>query len=70
MPMPNPAPDIDMMPPPLVPAAAKPPLHALSQFPPHPPEDSLDPEDTEEPKKKKYTKEAWPGKKPTPTLLV
>lgn len=23
-----------------------------------------------EPKKKKYAKEAWPGKKPTPTLLV
>lgn len=23
-----------------------------------------------EPKKKKYAKEAWPGKKPTPSLLV
>jgi len=23
-----------------------------------------------EPKKKKYAKEAWPGKKPMPTLLV
>ena len=24
----------------------------------------------DEPKKKKYAKEAWPGKKPTPSLLV
>lgn len=27
-------------------------------------------ESTKEPKKKKYAKEAWPGKKPLPTLLV
>ena len=26
-------------------------------------------EDEDEPKKKKYAKEAWPGKKPTPSLL-
>lgn len=26
--------------------------------------------DPDEPKKKKYAKEAWPGKKPTPSLLV
>ena len=26
-------------------------------------------EDPDEPKKKKYAKEAWPGKKPTPSLL-
>lgn len=26
--------------------------------------------DSMEPKKKKYAKEAWPGKKPTPSLLV
>lgn len=25
---------------------------------------------TEAPKKKKYAKEAWPGKKPTPSLLI
>ena len=27
-------------------------------------------EDPDEPKKKKYAKEAWPGKKPVPSLLV
>ena len=26
-------------------------------------------EDPDEPKRKKYAKEAWPGKKPTPSLL-
>ena len=29
-----------------------------------------DPTNPLEPKKKKYAKEAWPGKKPTPSLLV
>ena len=28
------------------------------------------PEAVNEPKKKKYAKEAWPGKKPTPSLLI
>ena len=27
-------------------------------------------EDPDEPKKKKYAKEAWPGRKQTPSLLV
>lgn len=59
--LPNPAPDIDMAAPPsLGPSAAS--AHAASveaQF-----------EDPDEPRKKKYAKEAWPGKKPTPSLLV
>ena len=58
LPLPNPAPDIDMeppsvvMPPPSIPIAV---------------EQTI--EDPDEPKKKKYAKEAWPGKKPTPSLL-
>ncbi|KAK6622532.1 hypothetical protein RUM44_002344 [Polyplax serrata] len=51
--LPNPAPDVDYMTPPNVPAQP-----AASQQP------------DIEPKKKKYAKEAWPGKKPLPTLLV
>ena len=31
--------------------------------------DGIQFEDPDEPKKKKYAKEAWPGKKPTPSLL-
>ena len=57
MPLPNPAPDIEMAPPPPPPAPAGP-LHA--QFQPHLPpsaDDSLDIEDPDEPKKKKYAKQ-------------
>ena len=80
MPLPNPAPDIEMAPPPppppvaaaaAAPAAAAPPLHAQFQLPPSAAaDDSLEMEDADAPKKKKYAKEAWPGKKPTPSLLV
>jgi len=64
LPLPNPAPDIDMTAPIVVPTSANPmaSAHAAAleaQF-----------EDPDEPKKKKYAKEAWPGKKPTPSLLV
>lgn len=52
--LPNPAPDVDMGVPTPAPVAA--PQAQVT--------DSL------EPKKKKYAKEAWPGKKPTQTLLV
>ena len=63
LPLPNPAPDIDMAAPPVLPPASN--LSASvaanleAQF-----------EDPDEPKKKKYAKEAWPGKKPVPSLLV
>lgn len=56
IPVPNLAPDVEHepAPPPVVPA----PLPFV-------------PEDTpKEPRKKKYAKEAWPGKKPTHSLLV
>jgi nuclear inhibitor of protein phosphatase 1 len=57
--MPNPAPDVDMAPPP-VPVGSSNPSQGLEvQF-----------EDPDEPRKKKYAKEAWPGKKPTASLLV
>lgn len=57
--MPNPAPDVDMAPPP-VPVGNNNPNQGLEvQF-----------EDPDEPRKKKYAKEAWPGKKPTASLLV
>jgi len=56
LPLPNPAPDVDLRPPTIE-------VHPIAINP-----------DTEpasyEPKKKKYAKEAWPGKKPVPALLV
>ncbi|XP_063237571.1 nuclear inhibitor of protein phosphatase 1 isoform X2 [Bacillus rossius redtenbacheri] len=53
--LPNPAPEVEMAPAPLPPAAARPaPVEAAHH----------------EPRKKKYAKEAWPGKKPVPALLV
>ena len=58
IPLPNPAPDIDMAPP----SAATIQLPSTASTDPHF-------EDPDEPKKKKYAKEAWPGKKPTPSLL-
>lgn len=54
--LPNPAPDVEMEP-------NYVPQVAFAQ-PQQTPTDSL------EPKKKKYAKEAWPGKKPAPTLLM
>ncbi|XP_045123115.1 nuclear inhibitor of protein phosphatase 1-like [Portunus trituberculatus] len=56
MPLPNPAPEVELAPP--EPVAPEKPSHIQV---------SVDPD---EPKKKKYAKEAWPGKKPTPSLLV
>ena len=75
MPLPNPAPDIDLAPPvpPVLPAAASaPPAAPPSMAPPAAGPDGVqfDIEDPDEPKKKKYAKEAWPGKKPMPSLLV
>ncbi len=63
MSLPNPAPEIDLAPPAAPVAAAMPPPPAQVQMG----QDFVDPD---EPKKKKYAKEAWPGKKPTPSLLV
>ena len=58
--MPNPAPEIDMAAPPaLPPTAMHPPVGLDTSF-----------EDPDEPRKKKYAKEAWPGKKPVQSLLV
>jgi nuclear inhibitor of protein phosphatase 1 len=61
MSLPNPAPEIDMAAPPavLMPTSASMASNLEAQF-----------EDPDEPRKKKYAKEAWPGKKPTPSLLV
>lgn len=54
--LPNPAPDVDMGQEFAQPTPFVPPTQTAA--------DSL------EPKKKKYAKEAWPGKKPAPSLLV
>uniref|UniRef100_A0A8D8PRW9 Nuclear inhibitor of protein phosphatase 1 n=1 Tax=Cacopsylla melanoneura TaxID=428564 RepID=A0A8D8PRW9_9HEMI len=64
--LPNPAPDVELedptMPPPSVPASkASEPTDTTS---------GSDQEKYQEPAKKKYAKEAWPGKKPVPSLLV
>uniref|UniRef100_A0A1B6KDP3 Nuclear inhibitor of protein phosphatase 1 n=1 Tax=Graphocephala atropunctata TaxID=36148 RepID=A0A1B6KDP3_9HEMI len=59
--LPNPAPDVDMAPP--TPAPVQPdvvPDNASTGGAPN----------AIEPKKKKYAKEAWPGKKPGPALLL
>lgn len=54
--LPNPAPDVDMG-------------QGFAQPTPFVPP-ATNAEDSLEPKKKKYAKEAWPGKKPAPALLV
>ncbi|XP_075225247.1 nuclear inhibitor of protein phosphatase 1 isoform X1 [Lycorma delicatula] len=54
--LPNPAPDVEMAPPPPVVQPQELPADSGPSLP--------------EPKKKKYAKEAWPGKKPMPALLV
>lgn len=54
--LPNPAPDVDM----------EPNYVQQTQFVPQ----QVQANDNLEPKKKKYAKEAWPGKKPAPALLV
>ena len=57
--LPNPAPEVEMTP------------NQMQTETTHIPEMSGPTEGhTMEPKKKKYAKEAWPGKKPLPTLLV
>ena len=63
MPLPNPAPDIDMAAPVVLPSATTANHNTAMQL-------EAQFEDPDEPKKKKYAKEAWPGKKPTPSLLV
>ncbi|XP_027792893.1 nuclear inhibitor of protein phosphatase 1 isoform X1 [Marmota flaviventris] len=60
MPYPNLAPDVDLTP--VVPSAVN--------MNPTPNPAVYNPEAVNEPKKKKYAKEAWPGKKPTPSLLI
>ncbi|KAJ7985225.1 hypothetical protein DPEC_G00349880 [Dallia pectoralis] len=61
LPFPNPAPEVD-----LAPDAPQPPV-TLTPVPVTGPYSS---EGLNEPRKKKYAKEAWPGKKPTPSLLI
>ncbi|XP_016098270.1 protein phosphatase 1, regulatory subunit 8b [Sinocyclocheilus grahami] len=61
LPLPNPAPDVDLA------QEAPPPPLVLNPTPLPGPYIS-DP--LSEPRKKKYAKEAWPGKKPTPSLLI
>ena len=58
---PNPAPEVD-----LTPTSAQP-LVTLNPIPAPGPYTA---EPLNEPRKKKYAKEAWPGKKPTPSLLI
>ncbi|KAJ8290204.1 hypothetical protein GJAV_G00009900 [Gymnothorax javanicus] len=59
LPFPNPAPEVD-----LSPTTAQPPI-TLKPVPSFASESGFN-----EPRKKKYAKEAWPGKKPTPSLLI
>ncbi|MEE6521762.1 hypothetical protein FKM82_020064, partial [Ascaphus truei] len=58
MPFPNLAPEVDIAP-------APPTTTPITPAP-----TSYIAETVNEPKKKKYAKEAWPGKKPTPSLLI
>ncbi|XP_062848245.1 protein phosphatase 1, regulatory subunit 8b isoform X2 [Trichomycterus rosablanca] len=61
LPLPNPAPEVD-----LTPELPQPPV----TLNPTPVIGPYIPEGLSEPRKKKYAKEAWPGKKPTPSLLL
>lgn len=61
LPLPNPAPEVDLAP--------EPPLPPI-MLNPTPVSGPYMPEGLSEPRKKKYAKEAWPGKKPTPSLLL
>ncbi|XP_059411354.1 protein phosphatase 1, regulatory subunit 8a isoform X2 [Carassius carassius] len=58
---PNPAPEVDVSP-----MTAQPP----AVLNPTPASGPYSAETLNEPRKKKYAKEAWPGKKPTPSLLI
>uniref|UniRef100_A0A671PGB1 Nuclear inhibitor of protein phosphatase 1 n=2 Tax=Sinocyclocheilus anshuiensis TaxID=1608454 RepID=A0A671PGB1_9TELE len=61
LPLPNPAPDVDL-------AQEAPPAPLVLNPTPLPGPYVSDP--LSEPRKKKYAKEAWPGKKPMPSLLI
>ena len=66
--VPNLAPEVD-----LTPASAHPPVRQDTPAPVSVPAHTPGPyaaEALNEPRKKKYAKEAWPGKKPTPSLLI
>lgn len=67
LPLPNPAPDIDMAAPPTV---VLPPAPSMASEVSAAANLEAQFEDPDEPKKKKYAKEAWPGRKPNPSLLV
>uniref|UniRef100_UPI00358ED23E nuclear inhibitor of protein phosphatase 1 isoform X1 n=2 Tax=Myxine glutinosa TaxID=7769 RepID=UPI00358ED23E len=60
IPLPNPAPDVDLVPP--VPQVPAPTVFVTAAV--------VGDAVSNEPRKKKYAKEAWPGKKPTPSLLI
>lgn len=61
LPFPNPAPEVDVSPTTVQPPAMLNPTPAPGPYLAEP---------LNEPRKKKYAKEAWPGKKPTPSLLI
>ncbi|KAK3508430.1 hypothetical protein QTP70_029452 [Hemibagrus guttatus] len=61
LPFPNPAPEVDVFTPTSQPAVMLNPSPAPGPYT----ADTMN-----EPRKKKYAKEAWPGKKPTPSLLI
>ncbi|XP_036418506.1 protein phosphatase 1, regulatory subunit 8a isoform X2 [Colossoma macropomum] len=61
LPFPNPAPEVDLSPTTVQPPAILNPTPAPGAYTAEP---------LNEPRKKKYAKEAWPGKKPTPSLLI
>lgn len=63
LPLPNPAPDVDM-------SQETSEASAVSLHPSGPAAAQAAEGGGQEPKKKKYAKEAWPGKKPMPALLV
>lgn len=64
--MPNPAPDVDLS----APQETAPAASRISVEFAQPPPVGSDPTTSNEPKRKKYAKEAWPGKKPGPSLLM
>ena len=68
--MPNPAPDVDLTPTIEVPPPAVPSLMTGTGYGASGSDVEAGGSSDLGPKKKKYAKEAWPGKKPAPSLLV
>ncbi|XP_063049331.1 nuclear inhibitor of protein phosphatase 1-like, partial [Engraulis encrasicolus] len=70
LPFPNPAPEVDLSSSPTTTTPQAPAVLKTAPGPTATAPYTTGAEALNEPRKKKYAKEAWPGKKPTPSLLI